>query len=304
MSARIGRVLIIVPALALLASCAGQDTLPEVSPEYLAEIEQWRAERNERLRQQDSWLTLVGLYWLEPGENRFGSDPSLEIVFEEGGAAARGGSLFLEGEQVRVVAAAGSGLTLGGEPVGERVLAPDTSGQPDILELGDLRFHIIRREDKFGVRVKNPESELLRNFTGLDFYPVDGRYRIEGRFVPYEEPQELPIATVLGGSVPMKVPGRVELDVGGTTVSLEPVLSGQQYWFLFRDATSGKETYGAGRYLYADPAEDGKLVVDFNLAYNPPCVFTPYATCPLPPRQNWLEVPIEAGEKMYGAEAH
>jgi hypothetical protein len=266
---------------------------------YEREIEDWRAARVERLKSEDGWLTLVGLHWLVPGKNRFGTDPDGEIVLPAGRAPAYAGSLFLEQGAVRVQGA--SGLTLAGEPVVERALKTDAGGEPDVLELGDLRLHIIEREGRFGVRVKNPRSPVRLEFRGLDYFPVNPRLRVVAEFVPYEKPRQVLVATVIGTESPMQVPGRVRFELDGKALTLEPVLEEDRYWFLFKDATNGRETYPAGRYLYGELQGAGKLVLDFNKAYNPPCAFTPYATCPLPPKRNWLDVRIEAGEKTYGA---
>lgn len=278
--------------------------LAAAAEDYRAEVERWRAQREQRLQRDDGWLTLVGLHWLVPGENRFGTDPDGEVVFPAGTAPARAGSFFLEDGRVRVRAVPGAGVTREGEPVGEMELAPDTSGSPDVLRLGDLSFYVIRRGDRYGIRVKNSKSPARLAFAGLDWFPVDPSYRIEGEFVPYDEPREVPIATVVDIEEKMLALGTVEFELNGRRLSLEPYVSSpddEELWFIFRDGTNGKETYGAGRYLYTERERDGKVVVDFNYAYNPPCVFTPYATCPLPPRRNALELRIEAGEKMYGA---
>ncbi len=272
----------------------------ERADDYAREIAEWRQGRLARLTSEDGWLTLVGLHWLKPGENRFGSDPANEVVLPAGKAPALAGSFLLEEGRVRVRALPGSGLTLEGAAVGERELRTDATGEPDVVRLGELRFYVIERGGRFAVRVKDPQAATRREFPGLDYFPADPRFRVTADFVPYESPKEVSVPTVLGTVETMRAPGRVRFELDGRSLSLEPVLEdpgAAELFFIFKDATSGRETYPAGRYLYAPLPKDGKVVLDFNKAYNPPCAFTPYATCPYPPRENWLPVRIEAGEK-------
>ncbi len=269
---------------------------------YRQEIDQWRKAREARLAAEGGWLTVVGLDWLAEGENAFGSDPKNPVPFPAGKGPAKAGVLVLSAGQVTVKAAPGSGLTLDGRPVAEHRLRTDAEGKPDVLRLGSLTFHIIKRGDRFGVRLKDADSEARRSFKGVPAFPAKPEYRVEGTFVPYDPPKQIPIVNVLGLVEPMRCPGRVEFQLGGRKLSLEPVLEEGEtdLFFIFRDGTSGKGTYPAGRFLYAAPAKAGKVLLDFNQAVNPPCAFTDFATCPLPPRQNWLPLPVEAGEKAYG----
>jgi len=262
----------------------------------------WRQKRHERLASASGWLTLVGLSWLEPGENAFGSDPASAVPLPAGKAPKRAGVLTLANGEVRVKAAADSGVMLDGKPVGERVLGDDMAEKTDVLQLGDLSFYVIRRGDRYGVRVKDANNPLRTGFKGIEYFPADPRWRIEGTFDPYEAPRKVEIPTVLGTSETMEAPGAVTFTIDGKKYTLEPVVedpNAPSLWFIFKDATSAKETYGAGRFLYAEMPKDGKVVLDFNQAYNPPCAFTPYATCPLPPKSNWLPVRVEAGEKNF-----
>ncbi len=292
-----------VGLLGLTLGCAGPAGPAPADPDYRSEIERWRAERDRRLRAEDGWLTLVGLHWLEQGETTFGSSPDNDIVLPESAAPARAGAFILEGDRVRVRSLPGSGLTLDGKPVAEEELRSDAEGEADVLRLGELRLFVIRRGERYAIRIQDPDSPVRLGFTGIEYFPADPGYRVEGRFVPYEPPRAIEVATIV--DVPQKgiVPGYVEFTLQGKTLRLEPFLTAPDdapWFFMFKDLTSGKETYGAGRYLYADPPQDGRIVLDFNKAYNPPCVFTPFATCPLPPQQNWLDIRIEAGEKVYG----
>jgi uncharacterized protein (DUF1684 family) len=161
-------------------------------------------------------------------------------------------------------------------------------------------MYVIERGGRFALRVKDPESARRRSFRGLDWFPVRESYRVTARFVPYEPPKAIPIANVLGTVEPMPSPGYVVFSLNGREFHLDPVLedpAAKELFFIFRDETAGKQTYPAGRFLYADLPKDGRVVLDFNKAYSPPCAFTSFATCPLPPRQNRLDVRIEAGEK-------
>jgi uncharacterized protein (DUF1684 family) len=287
----------------LAASLACAPAPPAVDPAYQEEIEAWRARRESRLRSEDGWLTLVGLHWLEPGENRLGSAPDNPVALPPGTAPEQAGSLLVTDGKVTVRAAEGVDLRVDGEPVTDREIRSDADGGPDVLQLGRLSFYLIRRGERLGVRVKDPESEVRLGFTGMEHFPVDASYRLEADFVPYDEPEKREVPTAIGIPQSMLAPGYVSFTLGGEDLRLEPLVNrpeDESYFFIFSDATSGKETYGGGRFMYTERAAAGKVILDFNKAYNPPCVFTPYATCPLPPPGNTLPVRIEAGEKVYG----
>lgn len=270
---------------------------------YEQEIEDWAARRVERLRQPGGWLSLVGLFWLKEGGNRVGSDPRLEVVLP-GGAPPEVGTLMLAGGRVSFSAAPGVTPTSNGNPVirVDRVRS-DAEGKPDRIEVGTVTFHVIRRGSRLGVRVTDVDAPARKAFRGIERYPTDPRWRVEAKWVAYEKPRELEIATVIPGLVEKyPVPGEAVFSIGGAEHRLRPVLEEGEtdLFFIFGDETNGPETYGAGRFLYARPPADGTIVLDFNRAYNPPCAFTPYATCPLPPDENRLPLRITAGEKKYG----
>jgi uncharacterized protein (DUF1684 family) len=269
---------------------------------YSDEIAQWRARRLERLRSEGGWLTLVGLFWLEPGKNAVGSGAGNRVMLPQGKAPAFVGSLDRGGNTVTLHAAPGSGVLADGKPVTTLALQSDENGEPTVLTLGSLSFYVIRRGERLGVRVKDSQSEARKNFQGIDSFPIDPKWRVEARFEPYDPPRRMPVTSVVGTVEEETVPGAVAFDVGSSSFRLEPVLERGEtdYWIVFGDQTNGKETYGAGRFLYASPPVGGRTVLDFNKAYNPPCVFTPYATCPLPPPENRLAMRVEAGEKAYG----
>lgn len=278
--------------------------LMQNNAEYRASVERWREQREQRLRAEDGWLTLTGLFWLEPGPNTVGSAAGSDVQLPAGAAPEKVGIITLEGDRVRLEVAGGVRVLLNGQPVRSAELRSDATGQPDTLSVGRLTLLLLKRGPRYAIRVKDPDSPYRREFKGLKWYPVDERWRITGRFLPYPSPRKVVLDTVAGVPEEMESPGQVEFLWQGVTYRLEAFRSGKQLFFVFRDATSGKTTYSAGRFLYADLPVEGKVVLDFNKAYNPPCAFTPYATCPLPPRQNRLSLAITAGEMKYEGQAH
>ena len=276
-------------------------------PGFLSTESAWREKRHARLTSESGWLTLVGLHWLSPGENVMGGDPQVAVPLPEGKAPKRAGVLVLQDGVVTLHPVPDAGLLIGGKPVGEQVLRDDTQENTSIVTLGDLSFLVIKRGERVGIRVRDKNSPVRTGFKGIDYYPADPKYRVTATFHPYDQPHTVDIPNVLGTTEPMEVRGNVTFTIDGQEHSLEPVVddpSDPQLWFIFKDATSGKETYGGGRFLYAEMPKDGQVLIDFNQAYNPPCAFTPYATCPLPPKKNWLPVRIEAGEKTFRGAGH
>ena len=294
-------------ALLLTAAACTEAPMP-IDPAYAAEVDEWRNARLARLTADDGWLSLTGLYWLEPGENRFGSAEDGAVVLPDPSVPDIAGLLIL-GPDGAVIAFAdeGAGVQINGDPLTEATLKTDAAGKADIVTAGRIRFYIIDREGRLAARVKDPEALSRLTFEGIKHFPIVSAYRVEARLEPYDEPHEVAIPTVLGKDTAMLAPGLLHFTIGGTEHTLEPYQDSPDddgYFLIFRDGTSAVTTYGAGRFLYAAAAgKDGTTVLDFNLAYNPPCAFTPYATCPLPPPQNWLQASIEAGE-MYSDEAH
>ena len=256
--------------------------------EYRQTIEKWRADRETRLKAEDGWLTLVGLFWLDEGRNMVGSAQSSTVVLPSG-FPARAGILERKGELVTWKPVAGA----------PRHLKSDKEGTPDILEIGRLRLHLIARGAKLAVRMKDNDSEYRRNFVGLKWFPVREDWRVTAKFVPFPAPRKKLFDAQPGDKQEMLVPGYAEFQHGGRIFRLTPVLEDDQLFFIFRDKTAGKTTYPAARFLYSDMPRNGHVELDFNKAYNPPCVFTPYATCPLPPPENRLPIAVEAGELMY-----
>jgi len=288
--------------LALILATIVPSGAAEVDQDWSTAIEESRAGRDERLRSPDGWLTLAGLYWLAPGANGFGSDDENPIVLDAPDVPPHAGTLSLDGETVTIHVSPEARVELDGEPITERALRDDTTEDgPDRVTIGRLSFYVIRRDDRFGVRVKDPQHPHLTGFRGLEFFPLDPAYRLDARFSPYDEPQEVQVLSVVGTTSAFLVPGVVEFTLHGRELSLLPFVSDPDdtdFWFIFKDQTSGKESYGF-RYLSAEMT-DGRVDLDFNRTYNPPCAFTPYATCPLPPKANRLDVRIESGERIYG----
>jgi uncharacterized protein (DUF1684 family) len=268
---------------------------------YRAVVKKWRDEREARLKADGGWLSVAGLSWLKPGVNSFGSDRGSAVVLPEGSAPAQAGVFELKDDETTVKLAKGVTATMAGLPLaGPAVLRPDSG---DVVELGSISLQLIARGGRYGIRLRDKNASARREFTGCRWYDVKDDYRVEAKWVAHVEPRPLKIPNVLGQTESMPSPGYAEFELGGKKVRLEGVLESPQstqLWFIMRDQTSGKETYPAGRFLYADLPKGGKVVLDFNKSYNPPCAFTAYATCPLPPPQNWMPVRIEAGELNYG----
>jgi uncharacterized protein (DUF1684 family) len=288
--------------LALLALPAVA-AAPPAPGHYAAEIAAWRAERETRLKSESGWLSLAGLTWLKQGDNTLGSGAGNDVVLPVGSAPERAGVIELQGTRATLRLAPGVSGTIGGRSITKATLRPDSADSPDVLALGRLTIVIIERSGRFGVRVKDPQSPTRTGFKGLSWYPVDASWRVQARFVPHDQPRTIELADVTGSVQKMTSPGYVVFKRGGKELRLEPVLEeegAKELFFIFRDLTSGRETYGAGRYLYSALPQEGKVTLDFNKAYNPPCAFTRFATCPLPPRENRLPVRVPAGEKHGG----
>lgn len=266
---------------------------------YDQEIAQWRQKYEADLKKDNGWLTLAGLFWLKEGANTLGSGAGNHIVLPPAARERAGVFQFHDGKTL-VIVERGVNATVNGKPVvAETALHPDTSGRGDRITLGRLSMAVIQRGRRFGIRVWDNDSESRRHFKGVRWFPVNEDYRITAQFTSYVKPKNISILNVLGDTETSPSPGFAIFQVGGQQCRLEPVLEGNELFFIFKDGTSGKETYPAGRFLYSDLPKDGKVALDFNKAHNPPCAFTDYTTCPLPPPQNRLPVRIEAGERNY-----
>jgi uncharacterized protein len=275
-----------------------------VNAVYQREVEKFRAAEIKDLK--SNWLVLAGLFWLKPGANSFGTASDNPIVLPSGTAPAKAGVFELKGDEVTLKMQPGIAATIDNQPVTTAKLQADTSGKPTVVALGRLRMHVIKRGQRIGIRVKDLQSPALRNFTSLQFYPIDPAYHITATWVPSDGKRKIDVPDILGDVTPTIVPGEARFTLDGQQLKLT-ALSGDPakgLFFVFNDATSKTDTYPAGRFLETDAVEDGTVVLDFNKAYNPPCAFTPYATCPLAPKENRLAVAIPAGEKFDHSKVH
>jgi uncharacterized protein (DUF1684 family) len=269
-------------------------------PSYEQEIEQWRRSREAALRAEGGWLDVAGLFWLKPGANSVGTDPASDFVLPQGSAPPAVGRFNLENGEVIFEPQRGVPATVNGKPAARQVMKPDTSGAPDTLRLGSLTMFVIRRGNRTGVRLKDSNNPARKNFGGLHYFSLRPSFRVKAKYALYDPPKKIKITNVLGQTSEDVSSGYVEFDLAGKHFRMEPLLEGDELFIIFKDKTAGRETYPAGRFLYADLPKSGEVILDFNKAINPPCAFTPFATCPLPPPQNRLGVRIEAGELRYG----
>jgi uncharacterized protein len=284
-------------ALGMVAAASASAPTPA---HYRDEIRKYRAGREAELKADDGWLTVAGLFWLKPGPNVAGSAAGSDIRLPKK-APARVGVFELKDGRVMFTAEPDARVTTMGKPLGAGAVVAPTE-DPSALAIGDLRIFVIRREDRFGIRMRDLNSAMRREYKGLRFYPVRTVFRVRAKFVPYDKPRTIAIPNVLGQAPEMESPGYVMFTIKGKEFRLDPVYETDErkdLFFIFKDTTSRHETYPAGRFLHTDLPKNGVVIVDFNKAYNPPCAFTDFATCPLPPKQNQLPVRIEAGELAY-----
>ncbi len=280
----------------LLVAFIGARSVPADSA-YQKSIEKHRAERLAELRAPDGWLAVAGLFWLKEGANSAGNEGS-SVVHLPSRAPARLGSFELQQGRVRFVAERNAKVTAQGQPVSEFAFDPE-KGEKSAIASGDLVMFIIKRGDRYGVRLLDPQSSARVTFKGLTYFPLQSVYRFDATFVPYDTPKKVPVPNVLGQTVEMESPGYVTFTLHGRELRLEPVYETskhQDLFFIFSDLTNRHETYPAGRFLHSPLPKNGHVDLDFNKAYNPPCAFTDFATCPLPTKANQLQVRIEAGE--------
>ena len=283
-------------ARTILAAALG---LAAVDSAYIKEVEAWRAKHEADYRRD--WASIDGLYFLKPGENRAGSARTNDIVLSSSVPSSIG-SFFLNGETVRFEPRAGAGVVSMNEPLSAPIeMKSDGGKEPaDEIIVGSARVVVHKSGDRLAIRVRDEHGEMARSFLGFKWFPIDERYRVTGRFIKDPSPREVKVPNTMGDIDTYTTEGVVEFTLGGKTMRMRPMTTRpKRLYFVFRDATSGHETYAAARFLYADLRDDGTTVLDFNQAYNPPCAFNPYTTCPIPPRENRLKVKILAGERSY-----
>ena len=272
----------------ILIGIAGIVAFVAMAPDsnYVDSVRQWQAKRDAGLRKPDSWLTLVGLFWLKPGDNTIGSADDNALVLPKGSASAHLGKLHLAGTAVTYTDPHGATKTLSYD-----------EKNPDVVKAGSISFYVIKREDQFAVRAKDSASPVLKNFTGMKYFPVNPDLHFTAKFIP--DAKKIPILNVLGKTDLEESPGVVEFNYQGHDYRLRPIFEDDTLFFLFKDATNRTQTYQPGRMLNTPLPANGKVDLDFNHAYNPPCTFTPYATCPVAPRENTLPFAVTAGELRY-----
>ena len=267
---------------------------------YKATIEAFRTQRITNLKSENGWLNLVGLFWLKEGKNYFGSGSKNDLVFPKGSISNQAGYLVLLNGNVKFYGIDGTIINVNGIPCKEaKVFDKDSQNNP-ILSYKDLRWTIIKREDKIGVRLRDLKSPLLKSFKGINYYPIDSTWCVNAK-LSKPETQNVFITNVLGQTTPQATPGKLTFTLKNKQYTLDALEDDGELFILFADSTNGTQTYHTGRFLKANlPDATGNTILDFNKAYNPPCAFTPYATCPLPPKQNTLPISVIAGEKKYG----
>ncbi len=273
-----------IVSLGLLLPIWAQAPLP-----YPQQIAKFHTDREADIKHD--WLPLVGLYWLKEGDNKIGSNPASQVPLPASAPAFVGTFSLLKGKVHFHPAAPGVlKLQKGGAAV-------ETEVNEEVFTSGSVEFFLIRREERVGVRVKDSASPALKEFTHLKWFATDPAWRVAAKFTPWDKPHKLTYDTVIPGlREDFESPGYVKFRKNNQDYTLEPVKEDDQWFYVFRDTTSGKSTYPAARYLYSEPAKSGSVVLDFNKATNPPCAFTNFATCPLPPPQNRLKIDVAAGE--------
>ena len=294
------RKILILFTTVILVNCSQENDAEKGSEEYIRSINEWSSAREERLTRENGWLNLAGLFWLEEGNNKFGSDKSNDIVFPEE-APDFIGSFILEDSTITVMINEDIPALIDSQEIKSADLRTDISGDPQMMDYKNLRWFLIKRGDQYGIRLRDLNSEAVTNFEGINRFSVNEDWKMTAEFIPFQEPKKINIPTILGTIEEDFAPGKLTFTKEGKEYSLLPTSAGEGLFVIFADETSGEETYGAGRFLYTEkPDSAGNVILDFNKAYNPPCAFTKYATCPLPPKENYLKLRISAGEKNYG----
>jgi hypothetical protein len=273
--------------------------------DYIDEISAWRQKLDRSLRAENGWLALSGLFWLEPGPNSFGSNSSNAVQLPGNLAPDRMGSFRLQDGEVSLVLSEPGQLQLNSQPAQPAILKPDLSGDPDVLTLGPITLMVIQRGNQLGIRLWDNQRPERTDFEGRSWFPIRPEFRIDARLERHDPPLQLQILSTSGGTQPATGIGRLVFQVQGESCSLEAFEGApDSVSLIFKDATADRETYPSGRFLNAPLSDNDQVILDFNRAYNPPCAFSSYTTCPLPPPENILKVRIEAGERFLGHAHH
>jgi uncharacterized protein (DUF1684 family) len=272
---------------------------------YKLEIEQWHNSRVDDLKSYNGWLNLAGLYWLKEGANTFGSDDSNDIIFPEGKIPAKAGIFLLRNGLVEMTVQPGADIRKDSAEFKAGVIFDSLAVSQPKLTFGSLQWFIIKRDNQFGIRLRDFESKEVAEFKGIERFEVDPSFRVEATLEIPATVKKINITNVLGQTTPQHSPGTLVFTMFGNEYRLDALEEGEELFIIFGDETNKKDSYPSGRYLYANkPGPDGKVILDFNKSRNPPCAFTPFATCPLPPVQNVLPIAIPAGEKNYHGYNH
>jgi uncharacterized protein (DUF1684 family) len=283
--------------IVLITACNVNDPVITDEAAYMESIQEWQHQRLERLKGKNGWLSLAGLLWLEEGENTFGSAQDNDLVFPAK-ADAFCGTIILDGDLISLKVADGIELSVNDSLVTELMLNHDHSDNTTYLQQGDLAWYVIKRGERFGIRLRDHKHPRIQELDHIPAYPIQTSYVVEATLQAFDKPKTMTVATPLEGyTESYECPGTLNFRLRGKDLELYPFASGNGYFLVIADETSAIDTYGAGRFMYAAPDSTGRIILDFNKAYNPPCAFSPYATCPMPPRENFLPVAIEAGEK-------
>ncbi len=282
----------------LVASCDRSAPVIVDRESYVESIKAWQKDRLEGLKAREGWLNLAGIYWLKEGEQSFGSDPANDIVFPEK-APAFIGTLRLEGERVHIRVREEVELFYQNERIRELDLSYDKSGDPSYITHGDFAWYLLKRHTSLAIRLRDYKNPAIEAVDHIPSYPIDPDYVVEAKLQAFEESRTITVNTPFQDyTQEYSCPGELHFKLKGEKLKLLPFTSGEGYFLIISDETSAIETYGAGRFMYTYPDSTGRILLDFNKAYNPPCAITPFAACPMPPRENHLPVKVEAGEKI------
>jgi uncharacterized protein (DUF1684 family) len=297
--------LMILTILVLAAGCTTGSETGEIEAGYEAKIKAWQQKRLQGLKEKDGWLSLAGLFWLKQGKNTFGSNKDNILVIEEVKAPAQIGTFFWEKDEVRFSASEKVNVLHQDKRVSELKMENDEKGKPTVLHCGSLSWYIIKRGNRLGVRLKDSQHPRLSKLEKIDSFPVNPQWRIEAVLERFKQPRQVTIPNVLGTESQEEIQGVLVFKIEGKVYRLLPMGSKGTLFVIFGDETNGMETYGGGRFLsVAGPDQKGHTIIDFNKAFNPPCVFSNYATCPLPPQENQLKLRVTAGENMVEGLGH
>ncbi len=277
--------------LVIVSVSSGED------PGYVDSVKSWQAEREENLQKDKGWLTVAGLYWLREGENWVGTATSNDFVLPEGSAPATVGVFKFHDRKATFQVGNGVTITRDGKPIHKVELE---MGEKHAIEINDLKMWLHYSGERLAIRLRDLNASYRKEFAGLDWFPVDPKFRVEATFTPHTEEKKVEMLNILGDIEVFEAAGYVDFELQGQKVRMEPMKAREgALWLIFRDGTSGKGSYQAARFLRTEPPKNGKVVIDFNRAYNPPCAYNPHTTCPMPTKENRLEIRIEAGEKNY-----